>query len=111
MTPLILIPGMMCDARMWDELPSKLAVPCQHALPVGADTVSAIAARILAKAPPRFSLAGLSMGGIVAMEILHQAPGRIERLALLDTNPCAELAQVRARRRPQIDRALSGDLA
>lgn len=51
------------------------------------------------------------MGGIVAMEILHQAPERVERLALLDTNPRAETPEVQARRQPQIDRALSGGLA
>jgi pimeloyl-ACP methyl ester carboxylesterase len=42
------------------------------------------------------------MGGIVAMEVLAQAPERVERLALLDTNPRAELPQVRANREPQI---------
>jgi pimeloyl-ACP methyl ester carboxylesterase len=51
------------------------------------------------------------MGGIVAMEMLAQAPGRVERLALLDTNPLAERPEVQARRGPQIARALSGGLA
>lgn len=69
-----------------------------------------IAAAILADAPPRFALAGLSMGGIVAMEIMAQAPERIERIALLDTNPCAEKPFVQARRTPQIERVLAGGL-
>ena len=69
-------------------------------------------ARILLQdAPPRFALAGLSMGGILAMEVLAQAPERVERLALLDTNPRAEVPEIRANREPQIARALNGGLA
>ena len=111
MTPLVLIPGMMCDARMWGGLPALLHPrPVAHALPTEADSVTALAALILRDAPERFALAGLSMGGIVAMEVLRQAPERVERLALLDTNPRAETPEVQARRAPQIARALSGHL-
>ena len=111
MTPLLLIPGMMCDARMWGNLPAALPCPVHHRLPTGADTVEALAGQILRDAPPRFALAGLSMGGIVAMEVLRQAPARITRIALLDTNPLAETAQVQARRQPQIASVQSGGLA
>ncbi len=112
MIPLVLIPGLMCDARMWGTVPDLLPLrTLHHALPTGADSIAAIAAGILANAPPRFALAGLSMGGIVAMEMLAQAPDRIERLALMDTNPLAEAPPVQARRGPQIARALAGDLA
>lgn len=111
MMPLVLVPGMMCDMRMWGPLPGALAPrPIIHAVPVAGETMAEIAASILAEAPPRFALAGLSMGGIVAMEMLHQAPERVERLALMDTNPLAERDEIRARRAPQIARALSGDL-
>jgi pimeloyl-ACP methyl ester carboxylesterase len=110
-TPLVLIPGMMCDARMWGRIDEDLGVPVIHHLPTQAETMSALAARFLADAPNRFALAGLSMGGILAMEILHQAPDRVARLALLDTNPRAEAAATRARRAAQIARALDGDLA
>lgn len=110
MTPLVMIPGMMCDARMWGPVPDRLPGPVLHAMPVGADSMAALAAAMLATAPPRFALAGLSLGGIVAMEMLAQAPDRIVRLALLDTNPRAELPEIRARRAPQIARALAGDL-
>lgn len=111
MTPLVMIPGMMCDARMWGAVPRALAPrPVVHALPVMGETISEMACAILQDAPERFALAGLSMGGIVAMDILRQAPHRVERLALLDTNPLAELPDVRARRAPQIARALAGDL-
>jgi pimeloyl-ACP methyl ester carboxylesterase len=111
MTPLVLIPGMMCDARMWGGLPAALHPrPVGHALPVGAETMSALARSVLDDAPPRFAIAGLSMGGIVAMEVLRQAPDRVDRLALLDTNALAEAPEVRARRAGQIARALAGDL-
>ena len=106
---LLLIPGMMCDARMWGDL-SRLS-PVLHADITGADSVEALAAAILRNAPAQFALAGLSMGGIVAMEVLRQAPQRVTRLALLDTNPRAETPEVQAKRPAQIARALAGDLA
>ena len=110
MTPLVLIPGMMCDARMWGGIDTMLGVPVLHYVPTQAETMPELAALFLATAPPRFALAGLSMGGIVAMEILRQAPDRVARLALLDTNAMAETESTAARRGPQIDRAVSGDL-
>ena len=110
MTPLVLIPGMMCDARMWGGIDAGLGVPVLHHIPTGAETMADLAALFLADAPPRFALAGLSLGGILAMEILRQAPERVTRLALLDTNPRAETATAQARRAPQIARALAGDL-
>jgi pimeloyl-ACP methyl ester carboxylesterase len=110
--PLVLLPGMMCDARLYGPQIAALSgsVPLHLAPISGHDTVEALAADILASAPPRFALAGLSMGGIVAMEVLRQAPERINRLALLDTNPRAELAEVRAGREPQIAKVRSGGL-
>jgi pimeloyl-ACP methyl ester carboxylesterase len=111
MTPLVLIPGMMCDARMWGGLPNALHLrDVGHTLPVGAETIEALAANVLRDAPERFALAGLSMGGIIAMEVLRQAPHRVERLALLDTNPLAEVPEMQARRGPQIARVLAGGL-
>ncbi|WP_431300555.1 alpha/beta fold hydrolase [Tabrizicola sp. BL-A-41-H6] len=110
MTPLVLIPGMMCDARMWGGIDATLGVPVIHHLPTDADSMPALATLFLRDAPPRFALAGLSLGGILAMEILRQAPARITRLALLDTNPRAEAPEAQARRTPQIARAHAGDL-
>lgn len=110
MTPLVLIPGMMCDARMWGGIDADLGVTVIHHIPTGADRMADLAALFLANAPPRFALAGLSMGGILAMEILRQAPDRVARLALLDTNPRAEATAVQIGRVQQIARALAGDL-
>jgi pimeloyl-ACP methyl ester carboxylesterase len=110
--PLVLIPGMMCDARLFgpqiDALSARM--PIVLAPINGHDTMSALASELLSWLPGRFALAGLSMGGIVAMEVLRQAPDRVVRLALLDTNPCAELDEVKARREPQIAQVRGGGL-
>jgi pimeloyl-ACP methyl ester carboxylesterase len=102
---------MMCDARLFGPQIAAFGDRALHlASMVGASTVPALAAQILADAPPHFALAGLSMGGIVAMEIMAQAPDRVTRLALLDTNPRAELPEVQARRAPQIAKVQMGGL-
>lgn len=113
MTPLVLIPGMMCDGRLFG--PQIAVMGKTRAIHLAAitahDSTAALAAEVLAHAPPRFALAGLSMGGIVAMEIVAQAPERVERLALLDTNPRAELPEVQAGRIPQIEAVQNGGLS
>ncbi|WP_420398490.1 alpha/beta fold hydrolase, partial [Marinovum algicola] len=113
MTPLVLIPGMMCDARLFaPQIAAFSGNRGLHLAPIAAqDSVPALAAQILASAPPRFALAGLSMGGIVAMEVLRQAPDRVDRIALMDTNPRAENDAVKARRRPQLEAVAQGRLA
>lgn len=85
---LLLLPGLLCDERLWRDQARDLA---DIAEPTVADlslddSVASMAARVLADVPPRFALAGLSMGGYVAFEILRQQPGRVSRLALLDTS-------------------------
>ncbi len=112
MTPLIFLPGMMCDARLFGpqieaisgRVPLMTFPLCRH------DSVQEMAADILDNAPPVFALAGLSMGGIVAMEVVRQAPNRVARLALLDTNPLAEEPEVKARRGPQMTAVRKGRL-
>lgn len=104
--PLVLLPGMMCDARLFE--PQIAAISSGRAVMTapltGADTMEGLAAVILAIAPPRFALAGLSMGGILAMEVIRQAPERVSRLALLDTNPLAEVPERAVKREPQVER-------
>jgi len=86
-TPLLLVPGHLCDGAMWTHQTRHLADLADIAVAdtTGGNTAAAMARAILAKAPPRFALAGLSMGGMLAFELLRQAPQRVERLALLDT--------------------------
>jgi pimeloyl-ACP methyl ester carboxylesterase len=99
--PLILLPGLLCDAALWQYQASALA---EFAAPEVADltraeSIAEMAAQVLAEAPPRFALAGLSMGGYVAQEILRQAPERVDRLALLDTSARPDTPEQSARRR------------
>ena len=110
--PLVLLPGMMCDARLF--APQIAAFSAQMPVMVmplsGENTVQGLASALLEKAPPTFALAGLSMGGIVAMEIMHQAPARVTRLALMDTNPLAEAATVSVNRERQKQHVREGKL-
>jgi pimeloyl-ACP methyl ester carboxylesterase len=110
--PLVLLSGMMCDARLFAPQIASLSAGRTLVLPtlVGGDTMAALAAGIIAEAPPRFALAGFSMGGIVAMEVVRQASARVSRLALLDTNPLAETEEMKALREPQIAAARAGAL-
>ena len=112
MTPLVLLPGMMCDERLFASQINELSKQREvhFAKITDYETISELASDVLNNAPPVFALAGLSMGGIVAMEIVSQAPERVERLALLDTNPLAELPDVLKRRGPQIDAIKNGQL-
>lgn len=113
MTPLVLIPGMMCDARLF--VPQIEAFSHRwpiHLPPIGnAETIEGLASGVLEQAPPRFALAGLSMGGIIAMQIMALAPDRVERLALLDTNPWADTPETSANRDRQIALVRKGQLA
>ncbi|HEU6441214.1 MAG TPA: alpha/beta hydrolase, partial [Microvirga sp.] len=85
---LVLIPGLACTARLFEAQIASLSgsrnvVVADHTRD---DSIPAIAARLLKEAPAHFALAGLSMGGYVALEVMRQAPERVRRLALLDTS-------------------------
>lgn len=85
--PLVLLPGLLCDRALWQAQLDDLGgvADCLVADLTRQDSMAAMAADVLAAAPARFALAGLSMGGFVAFEIMRQAPERVTRLALLDT--------------------------
>jgi pimeloyl-ACP methyl ester carboxylesterase len=103
---------MMCDARLFQPQIAAFSgeMPIMAMPLIGENTIEGLAQSILRNAPPRFALAGLSMGGIVAMEIVRQAPDRVTRLALLDTNPKAETPEASAKREPQKQAARDGRL-
>ena len=86
-TPLMLLPAMGCDGQLWARQIVDLAGLAQVEFGDLSqdDTLSAMAARVLASAPPRFAVAGVSLGGYVAMEIVRQAPERVTRIALFGT--------------------------
>ena len=103
--PLVLLPGLICDARLWRDVIDGLAgrvAPMVADLRLD-DTIAAMATRTLAAAPPRFALAGLSMGGYVALEIMRQAPERVSHLALFDTSARADTEERRDTRRKGIE--------
>ena len=75
----------------------------------GSDSIAGLAAHVLATAPARFALIGLSMGGYVAFEILRRAPERVTRLALLDTQARADTDEAKARRRGLMELAQKGE--
>jgi pimeloyl-ACP methyl ester carboxylesterase len=106
---LILVPGLGADARMW--APQVAALRDRAAIMVAddamrGDSIPVIAAAILAAAPRRFALAGASMGGYVALEVVRQAPARVARLALLNTAARADGPEQKAAREALIAIAL-----
>lgn len=111
--PLVLVPGLLCSARLYAPQITALWPFGQVAI---ADhrrdaDMAAIAARILADAPPRFALAGLSMGGYIAFAMIRLAPERIAKLALLDTSARPDSAEQKAGREKFIAMAEAGALA
>ncbi len=110
--PILLVPGLLCTARLYSEQVAALwsLGPVTVADHTRDDSMNAIARRILSTAPPRFALAGLSMGGYIALTIVRLAPERVVRLALLDTSARPDVPQQTERRLSQIALAESGKL-
>jgi pimeloyl-ACP methyl ester carboxylesterase len=108
--PIVLVPGLLCTARLYaEQIPALQRLgPVTVADHTRDDSMAAIAERVLADAPPRFALAGLSMGGYVAFEIVRQAPERVARLALLSTSARLDPPEISERRRRQIALAEDG---
>ncbi|HEY1928288.1 MAG TPA: alpha/beta hydrolase [Caulobacteraceae bacterium] len=87
MKNLVLIPHQGGDAAVWDRTIAALdGVAAQVGNTLEDDTLAGMARRILAGAPQTFCLAGVSMGGMVALEIIRLAPERVRGLALVDTS-------------------------
>lgn len=110
MVPIILVPGLLSSARIYrNQLPTLWRLgPVTVANPTQEDTIASMAARILADAPPRFALAGHSMGGYVSLEVVRQAPERVERLALLSTSSRPDMPEQTERRVRLVALAESG---
>jgi len=111
--PIVLVPGLLCSPRLYlEQLPELWRFgPVTIADHTRDDTMGEIARRLLDAAPPRFALAGLSMGGYLAFEVLRQAPERVARLALLDTAAQPDTPEISERRRSQVAMARDGRLA
>jgi pimeloyl-ACP methyl ester carboxylesterase len=111
--PLVLLPGMMCDARLWRAQVEGLA--CERMVAVAPTHLGAavgeVAAQVLAAAPRRFAMAGLGLGGVIALEVLGRAPDRVTRIALMAAEALAETPQAAAAREEAIVAAKAGRLA
>ena len=107
-----MVPGMMCDERIFSPQIEALSQNLEVTIAdiSNFSSVRELASDVLKNAPKKFSLLGHSMGGIVAMEIYSQEPNRIEKLILMDTNPKAELDEVKLKREPQIREVNKGKL-
>ncbi|CCF68252.1 hydrolase [Xanthomonas citri pv. punicae str. LMG 859] len=110
---LLLLPGLLNDAQLWQAQRVALAdvADCVVGDITQGDSMRALAMQLLAQMPLRFALAGFSLGGYVAQEILRIAPERVERLALLDTSARADPPE-RAWRQclPRVRRAAAAPL-
>lgn len=109
--PILLVPGLACSPRIFAPVVPALwrFGPVTVANHIRDDNMGAIARRILAEAPPRFALAGHSMGGYIAFEIMRQAPERVAKLALMNTQARPDTPEAGERRRGQIARAKAGE--
>jgi pimeloyl-ACP methyl ester carboxylesterase len=111
--PIVLVPCLLGSPRLYaEQLPAlwrsgPVTVASHH----HHDSLAAITGQILAAAPPRFALAGLSMGGYLAFEIMRQAAHRVTRLALLNTSARPDTAEQAQRRCDQIALAQNGQFA
>jgi len=105
---LVLLPGLLNDSRLWQPQVDALAEIANSTIAdlTGANTIMALAERVLAQAPTgKFVLAGLSMGGYVALEVMRQAPERVTALALLDTNARADSPEATEGRKKLMEQA------
>lgn len=109
--PILLVPGLAGSPRIYAPVapPMWRLGPVTVANHIRDASMGAIARRILAEAPPRFALAGHSMGGYIAFEIMRQAPDRVAKLALVNTQARPDTPEATARRRAQIARAQGGE--
>ena len=110
--PVVFLPGMMCDLRLfaWQLLEFGRDRAVTVAPITMGERIEEIASNILDRVPQKFALAGASMGGVVAMEMLRRAPDRITRIALIGSNSLAETPQSAAEYEPSIIKLRSGQL-
>ncbi len=111
MVPVLLIPGMLCTVELFS--PQLAALWPYAAVTVAStlegETIAAMAEAILATAPPRFALVGMSLGGFIAFEILRQAPQRVVKLALLSTSARPNTPEETIQFQALVAQARSGD--
>lgn len=109
-TPLALLPGLLLDRGLWRHQERALADVAETRVADFStqDSIEAMARTVLEAMPERFALCGLSMGGYVALSVVHLAPERVERLCLMDTKAAPDSPEVTARRRGLLQLAEKG---
>ena len=101
--PLVLLGGTLCNARLWQPVIARLNVTATVCVTLaGAGSAHQASQRLLNVLPPRFLLAGFSLGAIVALQMAADAPERIDGLALLSANPLADPPENAATRREAV---------
>jgi pimeloyl-ACP methyl ester carboxylesterase len=107
----LLLPGLLCDKALWQHQIKALEDTARIQVPelTGYASIQELAQYVLTTAPARFALAGLSMGGYVAMEVMRQAPERVTKLALLDTSARPDTPEQSSKRRGLIELAQKGN--
>ncbi len=108
--PLVLVPPMLCDARAFGPQIEALSpeFPVMFAPTTQGERMEEVASQILGWAPAKFALAGMSMGGAVALEILRRAPERVTRIALISASALSDTPEQASAREPLIVAARSG---
>lgn len=108
--PILLVPGLSCTPEIWAQqiVPLWSRGPVSVANHTRGTSIAEIAAAILADAPPRFALAGISMGGYIAFEIWRQASQRVLGLAFVDTSARPDSTEATERRRAAMALARAG---
>ncbi|MCW8914742.1 MAG: alpha/beta hydrolase [Magnetovibrio sp.] len=107
---LILVPGLLCDAALWQNQIIDLLDVCDVSVAdiTWGDSMEVLAQGVLDEAPDEFALAGLSMGGYVVQEIMRQAPERVTHVAFVDTNARADTPEQTLNRQRMIKIAEEG---
>ena len=107
MTPVVLVPGLLCSSEIFaPQIPALWPFgPVTIASTLEGQGIGEVAASILKDAPPRFALAGISMGGYICFEIVRQARKRVLKLALIDTSARPDTAEQTAGRRASLEHA------
>ena len=111
MIPIVLVPGLLCSAEVFAPQIAALWPygPVTVASTLVEETIPGMAASILASAPERFALAGISMGGYICLEIMRQAPHRVIKLALISTSARPDTPEQVTQRRALLHLARTGD--
>jgi pimeloyl-ACP methyl ester carboxylesterase len=106
-TPLLMLPGTLCDERVFEAATSGLGRQRYTVEMAGELSAPEMARRVLELAPPKFALLGFSLGAIVGLEVMAQAPERVERVALVGCNARTMPADRATKRRAAVARAAS----